>query len=934
MTARYRPRVALWIGGGWVDATDDGDVRGRTAHSGGGITINRGIPDEGGRRADPGSMTFVLNNRHGMYSSRNPRSPYYGLWGRNVPVRVTEGADGQSYIRLPGVERQLVSTPSDSSLNLTGDVDIRIDLTPWTWRLSERSQTLASKWQAVGNQRSWVIRLASTGRLQWIWYPDGINGLGAESDDPVPAGPGERLAVRVTFQPDNGAGGRTTTFYTAPTIDGPWTMLGGPRTNSTSTTSIYASTAPVELGSADGGLPGTSAGVVLGGRVHAFRILDGIDGTPVVDIRDTTAWPGEAEFADGAGRDWTLSGGAEVVHAGTRARMVVPTLPVQWDKSDSDCWVTAEAAGVLQQLNQGSAPEYSALSRTWGAVEAAGYWPLEDAEGSTQGASATPGVGPATLAGVACAADEDLPGSLPTVRLTSSASLVAANVGPMPADVGGWTLAWCFRLAAVPGGTTPLMVIHCQGGTVARWVVASTATGYTVTGYGDDNAIITSGSGAHLSSTPDQWMSLALRVEQRGGDIHWELWIATAAEGATGVLVQEPAGSIGRPVRWEVPGSAGYTDGSLAHVLVAPSIVPFGLGGIVAAAGGHEGERAGDRLIRLGAEEGIPVEVIGDRDRCQRMGRQRPGRLLDLMGECADVDRGYLYETRDTYGLTYRTCRSLYNQAPLELDYRAGLIGDIQPVEDDQHIRNDVAVSRVDGSSARSVQVTGPLNIRDPRDDPQGVGRYRDEPPPVNAASDDQLPHLASWLRALGTVDEPRYPRIMVDLSATAWRSDPDLTAAALAVDTGRTIRISNLPHWMSPDPTEQMVTYVSEYLDETVRQLTWTAVPASPYRVGVLGVSTRLSGRSRTVDPFIAGVDTSLTVARSHPSARLWTRKPGSLPIGIVIAGVRLTVVSVTGDDDPQVLTVLPDPANGLYGVIVPAGEPVHLADPWRLAF
>src|SRR5690606_30567761 len=51
------------------------------------VTISRGRADESAT-ADASTCRLLLNNRHGKYSPRNPNSPYYGMLGRNIPLRV------------------------------------------------------------------------------------------------------------------------------------------------------------------------------------------------------------------------------------------------------------------------------------------------------------------------------------------------------------------------------------------------------------------------------------------------------------------------------------------------------------------------------------------------------------------------------------------------------------------------------------------------------------------------------------------------------------------------------------------------------------------------------------------------------------------------------------------------------------------------------
>lgn len=72
--------IALFLGGTWVDITPDVYLRNP-------IQITWGRQDWAST-ADTTKCPLTINNRHGKYSPKNPTSPYYGLLGRNTPVRV------------------------------------------------------------------------------------------------------------------------------------------------------------------------------------------------------------------------------------------------------------------------------------------------------------------------------------------------------------------------------------------------------------------------------------------------------------------------------------------------------------------------------------------------------------------------------------------------------------------------------------------------------------------------------------------------------------------------------------------------------------------------------------------------------------------------------------------------------------------------------
>lgn len=87
-------QVELWINGEWVDITAYVMVR----DDNGEISITRGRRDEGSS-ADHATMRLLLDNRDGRFSPRNPTGTYYGLIGRNQPIRmsVPNGLGGKAY---------------------------------------------------------------------------------------------------------------------------------------------------------------------------------------------------------------------------------------------------------------------------------------------------------------------------------------------------------------------------------------------------------------------------------------------------------------------------------------------------------------------------------------------------------------------------------------------------------------------------------------------------------------------------------------------------------------------------------------------------------------------------------------------------------------------------------------------------------------------
>jgi hypothetical protein len=90
-------QVELFIAGEWVDITAGGYVMVRD--DSGQIRITYGIQSGEGSQTDRATAALQLKNGDGRFSPRNPSSPYYGLIGRNTPIRINvpDGNGGKSY---------------------------------------------------------------------------------------------------------------------------------------------------------------------------------------------------------------------------------------------------------------------------------------------------------------------------------------------------------------------------------------------------------------------------------------------------------------------------------------------------------------------------------------------------------------------------------------------------------------------------------------------------------------------------------------------------------------------------------------------------------------------------------------------------------------------------------------------------------------------
>lgn len=251
---------------------------------------------------------------------------YEFVAGKQNFYRVTPIPAGLS---LDGASGNYASTPDTAVLDIVGDIDLRVDATLDAWVAgtpSGQEDYLLTKYHTTSGQRSYALLINAAGDLRLSWSTTGANVLIAVATAvPVPDPKTGRLAVRATLDVDNGASGRTVTFYTAPGIGGPWTQLGNPVTTA-GVTSIFSGTANLVVGGINGGTSNLTPGFF-----HAAEVRSGINGTVVANPDFSAQADGATSFTDAAGRPWTVNGSAEIV--GVQSNSITPVLDRIWLKS-------------------------------------------------------------------------------------------------------------------------------------------------------------------------------------------------------------------------------------------------------------------------------------------------------------------------------------------------------------------------------------------------------------------------------------------------------------------------------------------------------------------------------------------------------------------------------------------------------------------------
>jgi hypothetical protein len=819
-------RVELRIGSVWVDITKDVKTTDPIVHSRG--IRNRGVV------ADPATLPMRINNAGGKYSPRNPLSPYYGLIGRNTPVRVSI-PHGSAFLAVTGrtIGNTGASTPDAAVLDITGDIDIRFEATLDNW-LANDTVELCGK--GLTGQRSWIL-LVEKQRLRLRWAAADTTEFQHDSTEILPVPLSSRLAVRATLDVNNGAGGHTVVFYTAPSIAGPWTQLGAPVVT-TGTTSIFNSTAPLRVG--DGW--GDAGWISSSGMVTNFQLRNGINGSVVASPDFTALTPGMTTFSDSAGRIWTVDNDTRITNLWPRFVGEISSWPRQWTPSAAMAWVQVEAAGVLRRYSQGQKPLESTLRRRLPSQGPIAYWPMEEGEDATQAASPIPGVRPLNLSGFRMAANDTLPGSKALPQVQGEATLSGIVPTPPAGSPQEWHTEFvCFVESPPPAPRTVLQWLST--GTVKRWRLMISPGGVDLHGYGDNDVEVVT---QNLSFTQlfGRWTRWKLFARQNGGQVTWTLaWVFVGASGFA--FSGSFTGSAGRISGVIDPGpySGDLSNVTLGHlgVFAVADTFAYNDGDIA-----FTGETAAARMTRLCQEESAPLRITGAGADTLRVGPQRPDDLLTLLSVAAAADGGIFGEAQGSASLWYRTRASLYNQTPALVLPFGSLSPPFEPVEDDE-IRNDRTITRDGGSSARATLASGRLSVQDP---PNGIGVY-DDSTTLNLYADGQLDPVAGWMLHLGTWDEDRYPEITLLL-----HRHPELIDAVLALQVGDVIRITDVPVWIAPGDINLRVDGWSETMLPRTWRITFACSPAGPWTVGVRGTAHRDTAGSTLATPVIRHSD------------------------------------------------------------------------------
>jgi len=869
------------------------------------ITITRGRKDEN-TKTPPATCMMTLDNSDGAFSLRNPLGPWYGKLSRNNPIEVTKRLVTDSFSRT--VASGWGSADTGQSWGL----------------LSGTGTTSVAPSGAVVN----VSTVNTIMNMYVIGVSQADASVAAEFSIPVTDVTGDFVVpggvfVRGTTAPDH--------IYARVQVNTDETLTLGLRS---AAGTVYINQVATGLTNAAGRRFGVR--IIADGDTIAAKLWLASAGEPVdwmVTATERAKSKGLVGIRTGIGGSSTNSPMAVTYYSfsvdSVRFTGEVSNFPAASDTTGRDQYVQIEAAGIRRRLGQGQAPTLSAIRRGVLSVNPVAYWPCEEGENATGIGAATVGTQPANIYPLPnlpdFAVNDDFLCSAPLPTLNGST--VACLVPPYDSSAGE---AQTRVLFSVPAGGIPadesVIRVYTQGASFLWDVVLQPDGNLRVDAYNPAGVQIYAGGAIGFGLNGTQ-VRMSFELKKNGANVDFNLSTLSQTGVAGGISATVAGTSFNQVDSIYIGSKQTAPDLVFGHVTFENAITNIFT--IASQLQAYVGERALTRMIRLSSENEVPFYYNGVPGVTMEMGAQRIKTYAALVEEAGDSDVGTVHERRGLFGVAYRTRTSAYAQSDtVTLDLSKFQVGmPFRPVDDDQLARNDVTVNRAGGGEFRAVLESGPMSVLEP---PNGIGRY-DDAPELSLKTDTQLPDLAGWLLALGTVNEARYPGLRIDLDA------PAVVAAALApstldLDVDDRLSIINPSSFRIYDPIHQIVRGYTELLGNHQHVFTLNLSPSSPYDIGVLDDNLyRLDSGSSSLTSALAKGATGSASVTTTDSADLWTTSGAFFPMDIMIGGERITISGISGATSPQTFTVSARAVNGVAKEHS-AGSAVHVADPWRL--
>lgn len=530
----------------------------------------------------------------------------------------------------------------------------------------------------------------------------------------------------------------------------------------------------------------------------------------------------------------------------------VASWPPSFDISQRDTYVQIEASGIWRRISAATATIGSAYARyvnlQVGTLVPAAYWAMEDGSNTT-GFVLSEGTGTNLIATATPSYGADnvsFGGSNAIPQFNGSRLAGNVTAGPTPTNnvvqfllsvpAAGDSVASTFA-----AGAEVCKVL--SSGTIGRVDVSLVANQLQIHGY-----LTSAGGTAQFSGTITTKVNgvpvlVSVEITPSGSAINWALRIIKPGAGAAldQVTGTRTSTTIAAVTQVQMDGQGRLNDTAAGHLAVfyaVPTLVSSAF-----AAGGNAGETAVTRFQRLGTESNIPTTVIGSGG--ATMGPQVDDTMADTLQSIEDTDGGLLYETRDQFGLGYRTLASMQNQSvTVTFAFTAGVLGaPLAPTYDDQLVANQWTVTNWDGYAALAELTSGAISILPP---PNGVGSGYSKTKTINASAHAQVNAIAQQLLFEGTVDDLRFPTVTFNLqrlqAAPFFSSVPSLRL-------GDYLSITSLPGYLGGGTAKQLIWGYTETMGgeipawtivyNTINEVAWETT----FNPGVFSVTQAPSG-------------------------------------------------------------------------------------------
>ena len=658
--------LGVKLDGSWVNAVDVGSG----VKSGPKLSVVRGRSDWA-REVDPSALSAVLGNNDGRWSPDYESGAYHGDLKRFVPVRAGR-AHGDPYLHATGHDALIA--PNDAAFNnITGDIDIRIEYEPW---ISVEDVLLGNGFNRI-YLVSCIDGTGPTGfdlRLQHLrgvpvirfrWYDSSNTSQAYESLDTTGVAPWslmfEHSAIRLTLDVDDGASDSLCRFYYSDdgTLDGDWVEIGDGASGLGVTDLAGSNPATLKLmGNPNGSF------YPMVGKLDAFELRDGIDGTVAANPDLSGETVGASTFDDASGLTWNVGDDGEVTDQSWRFHGELDSIDIGLSLHGRYTTAPIEAKGLFYRLlldSQSQSPLRRGLLQS--DTSLVQYWPCEEEGDRVEQFGAVVGTAPIKVTrGYPQAANNgDFLSSNPIPTLKDDAWTAVVD---SYSDSTAWTVTWLMSIPedfSEPTGLTLLRVetdeyqyeVQFQdgasGGSLRYVVYDGSTTIYTRTWVGFE-----------ATGKP---LRMSLQVRDDGSDIDIALLgLKESESGGGGVNDNTPVTGVGagNVTVIQVNPESACEGWGIGHLTLHSDWVT--LSEVEDAFAGHRGEKAAPRIQRLCREEGLDCYVFGNPYDSQSMGPQQPGTIMELLRECARTDMGILFESSTHLAVGYRTRQSMLAQ--------------------------------------------------------------------------------------------------------------------------------------------------------------------------------------------------------------------------------------------------------------------------------